>query len=116
MTKEELAQDYFDRHPQSNECHVTSDLRVFHQKSNAESFAANLKDSKVASFTRNHGSTSNEEQTPEQKLLAFNPEVTSYDEAKELVKLLKIKLESKTKESHFEALAAAKEYLIKNQE
>lgn len=47
-----IALDYFARHPQSNECHITSDERVFHQKGSAESFAAYLKDKSVESFTR----------------------------------------------------------------
>ena len=51
MSKE-LAADYFARHESSNECHITSDGRVFHTKGSADSFANGLKDNTVASFTR----------------------------------------------------------------
>lgn len=46
------AVDYFDRHPSSNECHITSDGRVFHTLGTAQGFAGSLKDNKVESFTR----------------------------------------------------------------
>lgn len=51
MSKE-LAADYFSRHLSSNECHITSDGRVFHSKGNADGFANGLKDNKVTSYTR----------------------------------------------------------------
>jgi hypothetical protein len=50
MSKE-LAADYFSRH-QSDECHITSDNRVFHTIGTAQSFASGLKDNKVTSYTR----------------------------------------------------------------
>lgn len=46
------AQDYFERHQGSNECHISSDGRVFHTKGSAESFAVTLEDRTVESFTR----------------------------------------------------------------
>ncbi|MCU7615660.1 hypothetical protein NZ698_00500 [Chryseobacterium sp. PBS4-4] len=48
----ESAQDYFDRHPSSNECHITSDGRVFHEKGNATSFANTLDNQDIESFSR----------------------------------------------------------------
>ena len=51
MSKEK-AVDYFDRHPSSTECHITSDGRVFHTIGPAQGFASGLKDDKVESFTR----------------------------------------------------------------
>jgi hypothetical protein len=50
MSKE-LAADYFARHS-NDECHITSDGRVFHTKGSADSFANGLKDNTVVSFTR----------------------------------------------------------------
>ena len=49
---QEKAVDYFDRHPSSNECHITSDGRVFHTIGSAQGFAQALPDNKVESFTR----------------------------------------------------------------
>jgi hypothetical protein len=51
MSKE-LAADYFSRHLSSNECHITSDGRVFHSKGTADSFANGLKNQQVTSYTR----------------------------------------------------------------
>lgn len=48
----ELAEDYFDRHELGEECHITADGRVFHQKATAESFSSGLEDSKIESFFR----------------------------------------------------------------
>ncbi|MDA6072083.1 hypothetical protein NJT12_20870 [Flavobacterium sp. AC] len=48
----EKAVDYFDRHPSSNECHITSDERVFHTKGTADGHANVLKDTKVNSHYR----------------------------------------------------------------
>jgi hypothetical protein len=44
--------DYFDRHPANNECHVTSDERIFHTKGTADGHANGLKDNKVNSHYR----------------------------------------------------------------
>ena len=51
MYKEKAA-DYFARHKESQECHITSDGRVFHSKGTADSFANTLNDNTVESFTR----------------------------------------------------------------
>ncbi|MGZ9736796.1 hypothetical protein [Flavobacterium sp. GNP002] len=50
MSKDKAA-DYFSRH-QNDECHITSDGRVFHTIGSAQSFAAGLKDAKIDSFKR----------------------------------------------------------------
>ena len=44
--------DYFKRYPLSQECHVTSDGKLFHQSGPAQSYAGGLKDNKVARHTR----------------------------------------------------------------
>ena len=51
MSKDKAA-DYFARHKESNECHITSDGRVFHSIGSASGFANTLKDNKVISYTR----------------------------------------------------------------
>jgi len=48
----EKAQDYFDRFTTSDECHITSDARVFHTRGTADSFASGLPDTEVKTFTR----------------------------------------------------------------
>lgn len=54
MKHTELAQDYFERHSVSNECHITSDGRVFHTGGHAISFAQehDLQDQTIESYTR----------------------------------------------------------------
>tara|TARA_R110000868_G_scaffold52171_6_gene165036 strand:+ start:22850 stop:23317 length:468 start_codon:yes stop_codon:yes gene_type:complete len=51
MSKDK-AVDYFDRHKESQECHITSDGRVFHSIGSASGFANTLKDNNVTSYTR----------------------------------------------------------------
>lgn len=48
----EKAQDYFDRHPSSDECHITSDGRVFHNKGGALGFAGTLDNQDIESYSR----------------------------------------------------------------
>lgn len=48
----ERAQDYFERHPLSDECHITSDERVFHTLGSAQSFAGTLDDQEIESYKR----------------------------------------------------------------
>lgn len=93
MSKE-LAADYFSRHGSSNECHVTSDGRVFHTKGSADSFANGLKDNKVESYTRD----GKKEEKPKEEtkvftleeLNAFDAEKAPYTELKDLVKKLNL--------------------------
>lgn len=49
---QEKAQDYFDRHPSSEECYITSDGRVFHNIGSAQSMAGTLDDQKIESYKR----------------------------------------------------------------
>jgi len=65
MSKE-LAADYFSRH-QNDECHITSDNRVFHTLGSAQSFASGLKDTKVASYTRAEFETVNTEDSQDEE-------------------------------------------------
>jgi hypothetical protein len=89
MNKKELAVDYFDRHKISNECHITSDDRVFHTSGMAESFATTLKDSKVVSFTRSEVKTTNKPRVLAlEDFEGFDATKATYPEAKELVKKL----------------------------
>lgn len=50
----EKAQDYFERHSVSEECHITSDGRVFHTLGHALSFAQEnqLEDQEIESYKR----------------------------------------------------------------
>ncbi|WP_234111677.1 hypothetical protein [Chryseobacterium sp. R2A-55] len=48
----EQAQDYFERHPSSEECHITSDGRVFHNNGGAQGFAGTLNDQTIESYNR----------------------------------------------------------------
>lgn len=48
----EKAQDYFDRHPMSEECHITSDERVFHTLGSAQSMAGTLDNQDIESYKR----------------------------------------------------------------
>lgn len=54
MKHTDLAKDYFERHSISNECHITSDGRVFHALGHAISFAQehDLQDQTIESYTR----------------------------------------------------------------
>jgi hypothetical protein len=99
MSKE-LAVDYFDRH-QGDECHITSDNRVFHTLGAAQSFASGLKEQKVTSYTRAGIEApeveGQEEETPNEEkvkaleaLKTFDPQTAKYPEIKELVKVLGI--------------------------
>lgn len=116
MSKE-LAADYFSRHT-SDECHITSDERVFHTKGAADSFAAALKDDKVTSYTRaeieaeNFEVVESDEDKPKEytaeDLKAFNAETADYATAKSLVKGLGLEAKSQKHPDLLEAIATAK--------
>lgn len=106
MSKEKAA-DYFARHKASNECHITSDGRVFHSIGTANGFANSLKDNKISSYTRTGienpvvGDSENQsldEETSKniaksvalEALKTFDPATAKYPEIKELVKMLGI--------------------------
>jgi hypothetical protein len=110
----ELSQDYFDRHPSSDSCHITSDGRVFHNVGTAKGYATALKDDTVESFSRTkkvedidvEGATDAQETI---SLADFNPETTKYADAKALLKKLELTAKSQNKEDVFAALTAAQE-------
>lgn len=52
MDSKKQALDYFDRHPNSIECHVSADGRVFHTLPAAQGYASGLRNTAVASFKR----------------------------------------------------------------
>ena len=123
--KRELAVDYFQRHPLSQECHVTSDNRVFHTKGSADSFAGSLKDNAVTPFKRTEvlqspttapdqsgassGTPDKVEKTAEElaiELGAFNRESADYDDAKALAFALKLQPASRKKDDIYAALEA----------
>lgn len=121
MSKE-LAADYFARHESSNECHITSDGRVFHTKGSADSFANGLKDNTVASFTRDGKKEEKEDEASgtDAKVLSlkdletFNAETATYAEIKELAKAFSLESVSQKKEDLLAAIEAHK--LIMNTE
>lgn len=139
MSKE-LAADYFARHESSNECHITSDGRVFHTKGSADSFANGLKDTTVESFTRDGKKEEEEVPTDEapqdeapeddsskdeasndedkialiEDLKTFNAETATYAEIKELAKAFSLESVSQKKEDLLAAIEAHK--LIMNTE
>jgi hypothetical protein len=117
MTNQELAQDYFDRHPSNDVCFITSDGRVFHQEGTAKGYAGALEKFEVEKFERKTADAVLEVVEEEEKqepidvkalLEGFNPETTTYDEAKALFTQLELTAPSKKKEDIFNALAEAK--------
>ncbi len=115
MSKE-LAADYFARHGSSNECHITSDGRVFHTKGAADSFANGLKDNKVESYTRDGKKEEKEVETPGsdatvftlEDLKAFDTTTASYAEIKALANGLNLESASQKKEDLLAAIEAQK--------
>lgn len=73
MKHTDLAVDYFERHSTSQECHITSDGRVFHTSGHAISFASehNLQDTTIESYTR--------EQVEKNEELPFTAEIDTTD-------------------------------------
>jgi hypothetical protein len=108
----ELAQDYFDRHQSSEECHITSDGRVFHNIGHAQSFAQALEDTDVESFKKAQFTKEATAKEPKvftaEDLKDFDPEKTSYDDAKELVTVLGLTPASNKKVDYFACLIEAK--------
>lgn len=112
----ELATDYFERHQTSNECHITSDNRVFHTKGTAQGFAATLDDQEINSFTRTKvisiDSTNDDEQLTAKLNELENAELvkTNYEVLKDLVKYFKIEVADKKAET---LIAALTDYKLK---
>lgn len=111
-----LAIDYFTRHTGSNECHITSDERVFHNLSTANSFAVGLENKTVESFTRAEVMEAEDIEVKDAKiengepltLATFDPEETEYADALELFTTLELTAPSKKKVDIYPALVAAK--------
>jgi hypothetical protein len=82
MSKE-LAADYFSRHLSSNECHITSDGRVFHSKGTADGFANGLKDNAVASYTRAQIEAPAVDELEDEENLTFNVPIKKIEPAKD---------------------------------
>lgn len=112
----ELAQDYFERHPLSVECHITTDGRVFHSPGTAQGHAASLQDDAVEKFIRDEKKVNDIEVTADDAntpitLKDFDPATTKYDQAKVLFDDLKLEAPSRKKEDIFAALIEAKSKL-----
>jgi len=119
MSKEQAA-DYFDRHESSNECHITSDGRVFHTKGSADGFANGLKDNKVTSYER--GKLNSKEEDTEDNTLkletlkvealealkTFDTATATYPEIKALVKALGLEVENQKQDVLIAAIEAHK--------
>lgn len=104
----ELAKDYFDRHSGSKECFITADGRVFHQHGTASGYAAALKDNTVEKFTRDGKDTDDNTTGKDALTIAdFNPETTTYAEAKALVKALGLEVKSQKQDDLFAVLTEA---------
>ncbi len=111
-----LAADYFSRHQSSNECHITSDGRVFHTKGSADSFASALKDSTVASHTREGKGEKAKDETPGEDtkvytledLKAFDATTATYPEIKALANGLKLESASQKQVDLLAAIEAQK--------
>lgn len=109
---QDLANDYFERHPSSSECFITSDGRVFHQTGTAQSYATALEDSKVETFKKAVEKIevvgSEEVKGDVITLATFDPETTKYPEAKALLAELGLTAASLKKDDIFAALIEAK--------
>lgn len=115
----ELSVDYFARHQSSNECHITSDNRVFHTKGSAESFATLLDNKKISSFTR-ESKEAKKDDIDENQLKSKLAELESTELVKEnykalqdLVKFFQIEVADKKAETLIQAIT---EYKLKIQE
>lgn len=95
----EKAKDYFNRHPTSQECHITSDGRVFHTTGAAQGFAGTLNDETIETYKRtilNKSVESSvdpeaEKQNKLTELLALELVSSNYQEMKALVKYFDLK-------------------------
>lgn len=129
------AKDYFERHPVSEECHITSDGRVFHTKGSAQGFAGTLDDQAIESYQRkvllkakaevkkadddkgNDGDLKpTEEQIQEKQSFLKNTEVAEieYAEMKALVKFFEIETADVKKDTLITALTEYKTTLNNN--
>lgn len=108
MKHTDLAVDYFERHSTSNECHITSDGRVFHTSGNAISFANahDLQDQTIESYKREQiltdaeystgdntpvGPTEEEISAKTEELKTFDIDSAEYPALKAFIKFFDIK-------------------------
>jgi len=117
----EKAQDYFDRHPTSDECHITSDGRVFHNKGTALGMAGTLDDQNIESYSRkvlekekaeNDSAPSQVEEIMMETFLKANEvDKMKYDDLKKLCKFFEIKTEDQKADTLISALTEYKSTL-----
>ena len=108
MKYTDKAQDYFERHSVSQECHITSDERVFHTYGHALSFAmeADLQDRTIESYKRDQvltvaenttvdntpvGPTEEEIAAKTEELKNFDIDAAEYPAVKAFIKFFDIK-------------------------
>lgn len=117
----EKAQDYFNRHPTSDECHITSDGRVFHNKGSAQGMAGTLDDQNIESYSRkvfekekadNDSAPSQVEAIIMETFLNANEvDKMKYDDLKKLCKFFEIKTGDQKAETLIAALTEYKSTL-----
>ena len=118
----ENAQDYFDRHPSSDECHITSDGRVFHNKGGALGFAGTLDNQEIESYSRkvlekekslqsdieNTGESDISHEAKLKELETLELTTANYNEMKILVKFFDVKVDNQKAETLITALTEYK--------
>lgn len=120
----ENAQDYFDRHPQNDECHITSDGRVFHTLGSAQGFAGTLDDQIIESYKRavleKESKTENDDDAEKSKAEVLAMEVflknnevekLKYEDLKKLTKIFDLKPADQKAETLIAALIEYKNSL-----
>lgn len=115
------AQDYFDRHPSGEECHITSDGRVFHTKGSAQGFAGTLDNQDIESYSRKVLETENslkqeadsgaDRDAKIKELEALELVTANYNEMKALAKYFEVKTENQKAETLIAALTEFKKTL-----
>ncbi len=101
------ALDYFERHPSSNECHITSDGRVFHTNGSAEGFAGTLDDKNIESYSRKvllKESELENSNTADNVAKLQELEKLDYKQIKALADHFKLETADQKKETLFDAL------------
>ena len=117
----EKAQDYFDRHPTSDECHITSDGRVFHNIGAAQGMAGTLDDQNIESYSRKVLEKEKAESVTDTSIVdaammeAFlnvhDVDKMKYDDLKRLCKFFEIKTEDQKADTLIAALTEYKSTL-----
>jgi len=121
----EAAQDYFERHTVSDECHITSDGRVFHTKGSAQGFAGTLDDQEIESYNRkvlekeqkidtdSEGGDASDADILKNTILLKEADLEKldYNELKSLAKFFEVEAENQKAPTLIEALTKFKETL-----